>query len=175
MKIEFKSLPMMELRSSPGEILDRVADDGEVFVIERNGQQKACLVPVSFLLPSIPSTRISNEIERLNKEGLQHRITINEKKEIEFSFHDKAAGENVFINVILPHGYPTAAPKIFVFPVPENTPARWEDGSIQCFGIMEIWKAKKDNVLTALSLGKRWLKNYSVWSKTGKWPKVGEV
>jgi hypothetical protein len=175
MKIEFKSLPMMELRSSPGEILDRVADDGEVFIIERNGQQKACLVPVSFLLPSIPSTRISAEIDRLNKEELQHRITINEKKEIEFSFHEMAAGENVFINVILPHGYPTAAPKIFVYPVPENTPSRWEDGSIQCFGIMAVWNSKKDNVLTALSLGKRWLKAYSVWSKTGKWPKPGEV
>ena len=51
MKVDFKALKMMELRSSPGEVLDRVARDGEVFIVERNGQPKACLVPVSFLLP----------------------------------------------------------------------------------------------------------------------------
>ena len=51
LKVDFKTLKMMELRSSPGEVLDRVARDGEVFIVERNGQPKACLVPVSFLLP----------------------------------------------------------------------------------------------------------------------------
>ena len=42
-----------DAKGSPGEVLDRVARDGEVFVVERNGQPKACLVPVSFLLPAI--------------------------------------------------------------------------------------------------------------------------
>ena len=45
MHIEFKPLPMMALRSSPGEVLDEVSREGAAYLIERNGQQKACLVP----------------------------------------------------------------------------------------------------------------------------------
>ena len=41
--IEFKPLPMMALRSSPGEVLDEVSREGAAYLIERNGQQKACL------------------------------------------------------------------------------------------------------------------------------------
>jgi len=41
-KIDFKTLKMMQLRSSPGEVLDRVARDGEVFVIERNAEATQC-------------------------------------------------------------------------------------------------------------------------------------
>ena len=174
MKIEFKVLSMMELRNSPGEMLDRVSKDGEVFVVERNGQPKACLVPVSFLMPDIPSARISEEIERLDKEGQPRKIIINESKEIEFSFHEVVAGENVFMSIILPHGYPINAPKIFVEPIPKNTPSRWGDGSIQCFGKMDIWNAKKHNVFSTLLLGRRWLKEYTVWKTTGKWPNPGE-
>ena len=51
MPLEFKSLPMMTLRSSPGEILDRVSRHGEAFVIERSGQQLACLVPIANFPP----------------------------------------------------------------------------------------------------------------------------
>ena len=54
MPLDFALLSMTELRNRPGEILDRVADKGEVFIIERNGQRKACLVPLSILLPDIP-------------------------------------------------------------------------------------------------------------------------
>ncbi len=45
MHIEFKPLPMMALRSSPGEVLDEVSREGAACLIKRNGQQKACLVP----------------------------------------------------------------------------------------------------------------------------------
>ena len=51
MFIEFKSLPMMALRSRPGEVLDEVSREGTSFLIERNGQQLACLVPISCFLP----------------------------------------------------------------------------------------------------------------------------
>ena len=79
MKIDFKTLAMMQLRNSPGEILDRVANDGEVFVIERNGEPKACLVPVFFLLPDIPPDRMAREFERLNEKYDKHTLTITEK------------------------------------------------------------------------------------------------
>lgn len=44
MPLDFKPLSMMKLRSAPGEVLDRVAQKGEAFVVERNGEQMACLV-----------------------------------------------------------------------------------------------------------------------------------
>jgi prevent-host-death family protein len=169
-KIEFKTLPMMNLRNSPGDILDRVSKDNEVFVVERNGQPKACLVPVSFLLPDISAERIASEIQRLKKEDEHYKLTINEETEIEFSFHEIVGGVNEIVRIILPHGYPTTAPRILVDPLPKDTPMRWDDGSIQCFGVMEAWDLKKHNVLSTLQLGRRWLKDYKVWRSTEKWP-----
>ena len=92
MKIDFKTLKMMELRSSPGEVLDRVARDGEVFVIERNGQPKACLVPVSFLLPDISPDRITQELNKLAEKNENYKLTINENKELEFNCHEDRGG-----------------------------------------------------------------------------------
>ena len=94
MKVDFKTLKMMELRSSPGEVLDRVARDGEVFVVERNGQPKACLVPVSFLLPDIPPDRIAKELSKLDGKNENYKLTINDSKELEISCLETAAGEN---------------------------------------------------------------------------------
>ena len=65
MPLDFSLLSMTELRTRPGEILDRVADEGEAFIIERSGQRKACLVPLSVLLPDIPPARIADEIQLL--------------------------------------------------------------------------------------------------------------
>src|SRR5260221_3372377 len=113
MKIDFKILKMMELRSSPGEVLDRVARDGDVFVIERNGQPKACLVPVSFLLPDIPPERIAKELNKLDAKEESYKLTINEAKEIEISCLERAAGENVVITICLPHGYPRTRPRLY--------------------------------------------------------------
>src|ERR1039458_6881881 len=93
LKIEFKTLKMMQLRSSPGEVLDRVARDGEVFVIERNGQPKACLVPVSFLLPDVSPDRINEELTKLGEKNENFKLTINDQRELEINFHEVAAGE----------------------------------------------------------------------------------
>ena len=71
MPLDFALLSMTELRNRPGEILDRVADRGEAFIIERSGQRKACLVPLSVLLPDISPARIADEIEQLVRQGEQ--------------------------------------------------------------------------------------------------------
>src|SRR6266852_3593502 len=39
MHLDFALLSMTELRTRPGEILDRVADGGEMFLIERGGRR----------------------------------------------------------------------------------------------------------------------------------------
>src|SRR5438034_381371 len=102
---------MMELRSSPGEVLDRVARDGEVFVVERNGQPKACLVPVSFLLPDVSPERLARELNKLNERKEDYKLTIIESKELEISCNETVSGEDVLVSIVLPHGYPDAAPR----------------------------------------------------------------
>lgn len=163
----------MELRSSPGEILDRVAKDGEVFVVERNGQPRACLVPVSFLLPDISPARITEELNKLRDKKENYKLTINEHKELEINFHETAAGENVVISIVLPHGYPNSAPRIHASGsgVPSNTPNRWQDGSLSIFGAVTTWNTKSHDVPHALTLARDWLKQYAKWRKTGEWPK----
>jgi prevent-host-death family protein len=173
-KIDFKSLKMMELRSSPGEVLDRVARDGEVFIIERNGQPKACLVPVSFLLPDIAPERIAQELEKLSESKEHPKVTINENKELEINCHETAAGENVVISIVLPHGYPNAAPRIYVLQIPSNTPRRWPDGALSIFGVTAVWNSKNHNTVYALRLARAWLKDYVKWRKMGEWPADSE-
>src|SRR3979490_591606 len=111
---------MMQLRSSPGEVLDRVARDGDVFIIERNGQPKACLVPVSFLLPDVSPQRITEERSKLDERNENYKLTINEHKELEINCHETVAGENIVISIVLPQGYPNAAPRIYAEPLPDN-------------------------------------------------------
>src|SRR5665213_1079540 len=101
LKIDFKTLKMMQLRSSPGEVLDRVARDGEVFVIERNGEPMACLVPVSFLMPDISPDRLAKELNKLNENSETHRLTINDAKELGISFQETANGEKVLLRIVL--------------------------------------------------------------------------
>jgi prevent-host-death family protein len=161
---------MMELRSSPGEVLDRVARDGEVFVIERNGQPKACLVPVSFLLPDIPPERIAKELNKLDAKDESYKLTINEAKEIEISSLERAADENVVITIVLPHGYPSTAPRLYAEQLATDTPHRWPDGSLSIFGVMTPWNVKSHDAYFALSMARDWLKQYAKWRKTGEWP-----
>jgi prevent-host-death family protein len=170
LKIDFKTLTMMDLRSSPGEVLDKVSRDGDVFVIERNGQPKACLVPVSFLLPDVSPERIAEELEKLNEKNEGYKLTINDRKELEISILETAAGENVILTLVLPHGYPTAAPRVYAETVPPNTPHRWQDGSLAIFGATSVWNSKTHDALYALSLGRAWLKHYAKWRKNGEWP-----
>ena len=160
----------MQLRSSPGEILDRVARDGEAFVVERSGQPKACLVPVSFLLPDISPYRIGQELERLREGNENHKLTITEHRELEISFHETAAGENVIIRIVLPHGYPNAAPRIHAAPLPSETPHRWPDESLSIFGATATWNPKRHDVIHALGLARNWLKQYAKWRRTAEWP-----
>lgn len=175
MKVDFKTLKMMELRSSPGEVLDRVARDGEVFVIERNGQPKACLVPVSFLLPDISPERIAKELSKLESKEANYKLTINESKELEISCLETAAGERVVISIVLPHGYPNAAPRIYAEQVAPNTPHRWPDGSLSIFGATAAWNAKTHDAAHALNLARAWLRLYAKWRKSGRWPEGSEM
>jgi len=175
LKIDFKTLGMMQLRNSPGEILDRVARDGEVFVVERNGQPKACLVPVSFLLPDVPPDRIAQELDKLSEKNENHKLTITENKELEISFHETAAGENIVVGIVLPHGYPQAAPRVHAAPLHPDTPTRWPDGSLPIFGATTLWNGRGHDVVHALNLARRWLRNYATWRRTGEWPKNKEA
>jgi len=169
-KIEFKTLSMMDLRSTPGEVLDRVARDGDVFVVERNGQPKACLVPVSFLLPDIPPERIIQELSKLHEKSDAYKFTINDNKELEVSCLESAAGDSVVLTVVMPHGYPNAAPRLYAEKVPADTPHRWHDGSLAIFGSMAKWNSKTHDVTHALNLGRTWLRHYAKWRKSGEWP-----
>lgn len=170
MKVDFKTLKMMDLRGSPGEVLDRVARDGEVFIVERNGQPKACLVPVSFLLPDIPPDRIAKELSKLDSKNESYKLTINDNKEMEISCLETAAGENIVISIVLPHGYPSAAPRIYASQIASNVPRRWPDGSLSIYGATTMWNMKTHDASHALSLARGWLKQYAKWLKTGKWP-----
>ena len=174
-KIDFKVLRMMELRSSPGEVLDRVARDGEVFVVERSGQSLACLVPVSFFLPDIPQDRIAREMDQLREKNESYTLTITETKELEINLVETVAGEKAVLSIVLPHGYPSSAPRIRVSPLSVDTPHLWRDGSLSIFGASAAWNAKSNNVLHALGLARRWLKEYAIWRETEKWPGEPEV
>ena len=166
---------MMALRSSPGDVLDRVARDGDVFVVERNGQPKACLVPVSFLLPDIAPERLVQELSKLDEKKEHYKLTINENKELEINFHETAVGENVVVSIVLPHGYPDAAPRIYASPLTSDTPQRWADGSLAVFGVATVWKNKTHDVVLALRLARNWLKQYAKWRKTAVWPDASEA
>lgn len=170
MKIDFKTLSMMDLRSTPGEVLDRVARDGDVFVIERNGQPKACLVPVSFLLPDVPPERITQELTKLNDKNEDYKLTINDNKELEISWAEAVSGDNVVLTIVLPHGYPNAAPRLYAEKLVAETPRRWHDGSLAIFGATSAWNSKSHDVIHALNLGRAWLRHYAKWRKNGQWP-----
>ena len=160
----------MQLRSSPGEVLDRVARDGEVFIVERNGEAKACLVPVSFLLPDISTDCLAKELNKLNEKSENYRMTITDTKELELSFQETAAGENVLLRVVLPHGYPNYAPRIFADNLPDATPKRWHDQSLSIFGVTTTWNAKSNDIIHVLRLARDWLRQYAKWRKSGNWP-----
>ena len=160
---------MMELRSSPGEVLDRVARDGDVFVIERNGQPKACLVPVSFLLPDVSPDRINQELSKLNEQNENYKLTINDQKELEINCNEMVANEKVLLSIVLPHGYPDSAPRLYALQVASNAPGRWQDGSLAIFGATTNWNAKSHDVIHALKLARVWLREYAKWRKTGEW------
>ena len=135
-----------------------------------NGQPKACLVPVSFLLPDIAPDRIAKELAKLDGKKESYKLSINESKELEISCLETVAGENVVISIVLPHGYPHSAPRIYAAQVASNAPNRWPDGSLSIFGATAAWNVRTHDASHALSLARVWLKHYAKWRKTGEWP-----
>jgi len=171
--LDFQLLPMTELRTRPGEILDRVADDGEAFLIERNGQRKACLVPITVFLPDISPSRIADEIQELEKNGERPRTTVTDDREIAFQFHDSLGREDFKITIVLPNGYPNTCPRIYADPVSAHAPHRWADGALCVFGVISGWNPGKHTAASALSLARLWLDRYEVWQQTNQWPTPG--
>ncbi|SRR5260221_13947821 len=158
--LDFQLLSMTELRTRPGEILDRVADQGQAFLIERNGQRKACLVPLSVFLPDISPTRIADEIQELESNGERPQATVTPEREIAFQFRHGVERHPYDITVVLPHGYPNSCPRIYATPLDERAPHRWADGALCTFGVMSSWNPGKHTAAYALALAQRWLTGY---------------
>lgn len=169
MPLDFKTLPMMELRSAPGEILDRVAHKSEAFIVERNGNQMACLVPLSAFMPDIQPARLAQELERLEGQGERHAISISDSRELELRFREDSSENQLIVTIRLPHGYPSACPKVFIHPLPNRCPHRWQDGSVCIFGALDVWNPGQHDVPHVLRLTRRWISNFAEWQKTGKW------
>lgn len=171
MPLEFELLSMTELRTRPGEILDRVADGAEAFIIERNGKRKACLVPLSFFFPDISPARIADEIQELEDHGQEVRTSITEARELEFRFPVQLPGGiPAEVKVVLPHGYPHSCPRVYASDVSEEAPHRWRDGALCLYGVMSAWNPGKHTVYSSLGLARKWLERYGAWYKTGQWP-----
>lgn len=172
MELEFKTLTMMQLRSSPGDILDKV-DEGQAFIIERNGHAKACLVPVWHFQPDIPKDKIykvNEELDVLRQKGEKPFLTISSNNELEILFKEAGDKCEITLRIVLPHGYPNNAPKIYASPIINNTPHRWQDGALCVFGVMNSWNPGKHDIAFALALARKWLSNYKEWRVRGSWP-----
>ena len=173
MKVEFKSLSMMALRRRPGEVLDEVSREGAAFLIKRNGQQKACLVPISYFLPDIQPSRVTTELDRMLDSNEHCRVAFSDEREIRFVFKEFSGETVVNVTVTLPHGYPNKAPVLSAEPIEVGCPHRWPDGTLCIYGAMAAWNPEKHDVMHAVALFRRWIQHYSVWRQTGEWPKEG--
>ena len=171
MHIEFKPLPMMALRSSPGEVLDEVAREGAAYLIERNGHQKACLVPISSFLPDIQRSRVTAELDRLKESNEHYRVAISDEREMQFLFREFSGETRVEVTVTLPHGYPNRAPVVTADPIEQGCPHRWPDGALCIYGAVAVWNPGRHDVMHTVALFRRWMQHYSVWRQTGEWPR----
>jgi prevent-host-death family protein len=172
---DFGLLSMSELRERPGEVLDRVANGGEAFIIERNGKRKACLVPLSVFFPDIPPSRIGDEIEELCKHGEATRTSITKERELVFRFPQKLSdGTSVNLEIVLPHGYPNTCPRVYAKGIEAKAPHQWSDGALCLYGVAVAWNPGEHSIRTTLDLGRRWLKHYDAWRMAGQWPKGEE-
>lgn len=168
-QLNFQPVSMMELRSAPGELLDRVAQKNEAFIVERNGTQMACLVPLSLFMPDIQPTRLKQEFESLQAKNEHYTASISEDRELSLHFHKEGPDDSVTVTITLPHGYPNSAPRIYAEPLPEDCPHRWENGALCVFGAMEIWNPGQYDVAKALTLTRRWLLHFHNWRQNGQW------
>ena len=160
---------MMALRSAPGEVLDRVAQKGEAFVVERNGHQMACLVPLSVFMPDIQPARLTREFERLYEREEKYTASFTHARELELHFGGQGPQQDITLTVRLPHGYPNTCPKVYAEPLPEGCPHRWQDGSLCLFGAMELWNPGQHDVQDVLNLSRRWLSHFETWQRSGAW------
>ena len=163
MHLNFRLLSMMELRNAPGKVLDRVALRHEAFIVERNGQQIACLVPVSYVMPDVQGHRVAKELELLDAAEERYRTRINDDKELELRFPGEGASGQATLTVRLPHGYPGSSPRVFAKPLAEGCPDCWHDGSLCLFGAMELWNPERHDVPRALALARKWLASHETW------------
>ena len=175
MPIEFKTLPMMALRSSAGEVLDEVSRNGTAFLIERKGQQKACLVPISHFLPDIQTSRLTRELDRLEDAKEHYRVSISEDNEIRLLFKEFIADSAIDVTVVLPHGYPSKAPVVSACPIEDGCPHLWPNGTLCIYGAMAVWNPGKHDVMHTIALFRRWIQGYTVWMKTGVWSRGGAL
>ena len=173
MRLNFTPLSMTELRTRPGEILDRVAEDGESFVIERNSRQHACLVPISVFLPDISPARIARELDELKKAGEVTYTTITGEKEVAIRVRHSHGDTDHSVIITLPHNYPNACPRVYVDDVDQNAPHRFPDGALCIFGVMSSWNPGKHTARDALDNAHQWLSQYESWRRTGFWPQIG--
>ena len=161
----------MDLRRKPGEVLDDVARNGRAFIIERNGQQKACLVPISFFLPDIQASRLTREFDSLAEANQNYRVAFTDTREIQIIFQNIIEKADIQVTVTLSHGYPNRAPIVAADPIDEACPHRWRDGSLCIYGAMDTWNPGKHDLMHTLMLCRRWLTHYLEWQQTSKWPK----
>jgi prevent-host-death family protein len=172
MPLDFSLLSMTELRNRPGEILDRVADGGEMFLIERSGQRRACLVPLSFFFPDVAPSRIADEMNQLIEHGEKPRTSINDSRELVFRFPHKLAENSLLeIEIVLPHGYPNTCPRVYASPIAGAPPHRWNDGALCLYGVLSGWNPGKHTAFSTLALARQWLRHYDTWRQSGQWPK----
>jgi prevent-host-death family protein len=172
MRLDFTPLSMTELRTRPGEILDRVAEDGESFVIERNGRKRACLVPISVFLPDISPARIARDLDELEKAGEVTCTTITGEKEVAIRLKHSHGDKSYSIIITLPHNYPNACPRVYVDDIDQNVPHRFVDGALCIFGVMSSWNPGKHTARDALDNARHWLSQYESWRLTGSWPQL---
>lgn len=166
MPIEFSLLSMSALRSAPGDVLENVARNGAAYIIEKNGERKACLVPLSVFLPDVAPERLADELEELGRSGYTARARISAEKELTLLVRI----DSLELEILMPHGYPSRAPRVFLKEARAGTPHRWADGSLCLYGAITAWNPGRDTIRGALTLTTRWLASYRAWEQTGKWP-----
>lgn len=172
MELDFALLSMTELRTRPGELLNRVVENGEAFIIERNGRREACLVPLSVFFPDISPSRIAKEIQALEDHGEAPRTTITDDRELAFRFtHLLSDGTATEVRILLPHGYPNSCPRVYADAIHNNAPHLYADGALCLYGVMTGWNPGKHTVHTTLELTRQWLRRYDHWRQKGEWPK----
>jgi prevent-host-death family protein len=175
MPLDFRLLSMSELRGRPGEILDRVAEEGEAFVIEKGGRRKACLVPLSVFFPDVAPTRIANEMDELRHHGETARVEITDDREFALRFTcELRSDEAVEVRIVLPHGYPSTPPRVYAEIGEGRVPHRWHDGALCLYGVMSGWNPGRHTTLSTLRLTREWLDRYDAWRRAGVWPSTQE-